>query len=347
MLSAALVAGLLAQPPAGLELTDALGRRVSLPAPPRRIAVTGRAGFMISDAAYAFPEARVRFVAVGRGNQGTEGLAPILDPGFADKAVFGPESGPEQIAGIGPDLVLMKRALAGRMEGPLGAIGIPVLFLDFETPEDFTRDIEILGRVFGNEGRARQLLRYYASRRSRVEKATVGLDGTGRPSVLLLYRTERDGDVAFNAPPAGWMQTALVRLAGGRPVWTESALGKGWTKVGFEQIAAWNADRILMVAYSDDAESVRARLSKDPQWRGLRAVKDGRLTAFPGDLHSWDQPTTRWILGLLWLAKELHPERLPGLDIRAEVRAFYREVYGMDDAAFERHIAPRLPGDLR
>ena len=138
--------------------------------------------------------------------------------------------------------------------------------------------------------------------------------------MLLLYRTERDGDVAFNAPPAGWMQTALVRLAGGRPVWTESALGKGWTKVGFEQIAAWNADRILMVAYSDDVESVRARLSADPQWRGLRAVKQGRLASFPGDLHSWDQPTTRWILGLLWLAEEPRPERLRGLDIRAEAR---------------------------
>jgi hypothetical protein len=90
MLSAVLLAGVLAQVPGGLVVTDALGRRVSLPGPARRIAVTGRAGFMISDAAYAFPEARARLVAVGRGNQGSEGLAPLVDPDFAAKAVFAP-----------------------------------------------------------------------------------------------------------------------------------------------------------------------------------------------------------------------------------------------------------------
>jgi iron complex transport system substrate-binding protein len=347
MLSAVLLAGVLAQAPGGLVVTDALGRSVSLPGPARRIAITGRAGFMISDAAYAFPEARERLVAVGRGNQGSEGLAPLVDPGFAAKAVFGPETGPEQIAALAPDLVLMKRALASRMEGPLSALGIPAVFLDFETPADFTRDIEILGQVLGNAGRAREILGYYETRRSKVAAALAGLGTGARPRVLLLYRTERDGDVAFNVPPPAWMQTAIVELAGGRAIWTDTALGKGWTKVGFEQIAAWNADRILLVTYSGDANEVRARLSADPQWRELRAVRAGKLASFPGDLHSWDQPTTRWILGLLWLAKSLHPERLPGLDLRAEVRSFYRDIYAMDQAAFERHIAPRLSEGVR
>ena len=348
MLSAVLLVGVLGQSPAGLEVTDALGRRVSLPGPPRRIAVTGRAGFMISDAAYAFPEARERLVAVGRGaTRAARGSAPLLDPGFSRKAVFGPESGPEQVAALTPDLVLMKRALASRMEAPLGALGIPALFLDFETPDDFSRDIETWARSWGMPPvRGRSF-------------GTTSRDGRGSPKPLVTSarrqgracscstRTERDGDVAFNVPPAGWMQTAIVRLAGGRPIWTDSALGKGWAKVGFEQIAAWNADRILLVTYSGDADAIRARLSADSQWPGLRAVRDGGLSTFPGDLHSWDQPTTRWILGLLWLAKALHPARLPGLDIPAEVRSFYREVYGVDQAAFERHIAPRLSGGAR
>jgi iron complex transport system substrate-binding protein len=142
------------------------------------------------------------------------------------------------------------------------------------------------------------------------------------------------------------MQTRLVEMAGGAPVWADANPGKGWTQVSLEQVAAWDADHIFVISYSQDAAKVVATLKNDPQWQALRAMQDGRLHAFPGDLYSWDQPDTRWTLGLTWLAGRLHPERFPNLDIVGEALQFYQTLYGLDQAFFDQHIRTTFKGDL-
>jgi iron complex transport system substrate-binding protein len=142
------------------------------------------------------------------------------------------------------------------------------------------------------------------------------------------------------------MQTILVETAGGVPVWQDIELGKSWNKVGLEQIAAWDADQIYLVAYNRNSSEIVAALKSDPQWRALRAVKNGELYAFPADFYSWDQPDVRWILGLTWLATKVQPELFAEVDVLQEARAFFQEMYGLDQAAFEKWIQPRLKGDL-
>ena len=72
----------------------------------------------------------------------------------------------------------------------------------------------------------------------------------------MLYYNDKDGSVAFNVPPAAWMQTRMVELAGGDPIWTKANLGGSWTQVTLEQIAAWDADQIFMIAYHQNSEDV-------------------------------------------------------------------------------------------
>ena len=84
------------------------------------------------------------------------------------------------------------------------------------------------------------------------------------------------------------------------------------------------------------------RLAASAQWQATRAGRAGSIRPFPADLVSWDQSDTRWILGLEWLAATLHPERFPGFDLRAEVTAFYRDLYGIAPSAIESLVLPRL-----
>jgi iron complex transport system substrate-binding protein len=143
-----------------------------------------------------------------------------------------------------------------------------------------------------------------------------------------------------------WIQTLMAGMAGGRPVWKDAQLGNGWTKVNLEQIAVWDADRIFVVSYTGSAADVVRQMQTDPQWQAFRAVKQGKVYAFPSDYHSWDQSDTRWMLGLSWLACKMHPALFPGLDMDKEVIDFYRELYGMDEVAFRTKIRPVLKGDL-
>jgi iron complex transport system substrate-binding protein len=78
----------------------------------------------------------------------------------------------------------------------------------------------------------------------------------------------------------------------------------------------------------------------------LQAVQNGELYGFPADFLSWDQPDTRWILGLQWLATKINPELAAQIDIMAEVQSFYSQLYGLDDQTINDQILPQLKGDL-
>ncbi|PKO22244.1 MAG: ABC transporter substrate-binding protein [Chloroflexi bacterium HGW-Chloroflexi-1] len=328
-------------------VTDALGRQVTFQQLPTRIVVTGKAVFMVADVVYLFPEMAARIVAIGKTAQGKLDFIPVVDPNYKEKTILAGDAGPEQIAAVQPDAVLLKSSNAEKLGKPLESLGIPVVYVDFETPEQYQRDLKTLGQLLGNEARAQQVAAFFQKRAAKVDQALADIKDEQKPRVLLMYYTDRDGAVAFNVPPRAWMQTLMVRMAGGRPAWTDAQLGNGWTKVGLEQIAAWDADQIYIIAYTNNVDDVVQKLKADPQWQALRAVKAGKLSAFPGDYYSWDQPDTRWILGLIWLAGELHPDRFPSLDIQQEARTFYRELYNLDDAAYIKDIAPTLVGDWR
>jgi len=325
-------------------IIDALEREVVLPAAPKRIVITGKALVMIADAAYIFPEAPERIVGLGNTGQGSSNFIALIDPDYTTKAVLENNASAEQIAVLQPDLVILKSYLAETVGMPIEAIGIPVVYVDFETPEQYTRDLTIFGQVFQNPARAEEISAYYQTKTEQIQQAVS--DTSTQPRVLMLYYNNKDGSVVFNVPPATWMQTRMVEMAGGAPVWTDANLGGGWTQVALEQIAAWDADQIFIISYSKDSSDVIAVLEADPTWQALRAVQSGQFHAFPNDLYSWDQPDTRWLLGLAWLGGQLHPECFPDLDITAEAQDFYQNLYRLDTAFFTKNILSTFGGDL-
>lgn len=325
-----------------LTLIDALGREIHFASLPERIVIAGRATALLADAFYMFPEATERLVAIEHRAQRNASFLPLVDPAFGEKVQLEKNAGPEQIAPLHPDAVLLKSFMAETLGDSLEELGIPVVYLDLETPEQFLRDVQTMGTLLGNEDRAHEIILLYESHLARLEQALWGIPEAEKPSILLLQYIETGGEVAFQVPSAAWLQTALVRLAGGIPAWTEAAQEGGWTVVGFEQIAAWNPDQIYIVYYPDDPTPIVDHLKTDPKWMALRAVQEGEIHGFAGDFLSWDQPDTRWILGLAWLATKVHPERTAEIDMIEETRRFYSLVYRLDETMIRGQIMPFL-----
>lgn len=325
-------------------IVDALGREVTLAKPPTRIVISGKGLILTLDAAYMFAEAPSRIAALGTADQGSGNFVSLIDPNFDKKVILQADAAAEQIAAVQPDLVILKSYLAETVGKPIEALKIPVVYVDFETPEQYTRDLAILGKVFQNEARAKELSDFYINKVNGIQNALKDVKDT--PRVLMLYYNDKDGAVAFNVPPMTWIQTQMVMLAGGEPVWGSANPVKGWTVVTLEQIASWDADQIYIISYKKNSAQIAAALKTDPQWQVLRAVKQGHLYGFPGDLYSWDQSDSRWILGLSWLADRLHPENFPKFDAVVEAQQFYQELYGLDAQFFEAKILPTFRGDL-
>ena len=318
-------------------VTDALGREVEIPDHPQRIVTAGRAVLMIVNAIYLFPGAGDRVIGVGRIDQGTGNFLAEIDPGYDAKHVLERNVGPEQIAGLNPDLVILKSQMQNELGAGLERLRIPVVYVDLETPEQYQHDLLVLGEVLGQTARGEELARFYARETDRVVRRVA--EAADRPRTLFLYADLAGGERVFNVPPEGWIQTTLVTLAGGDPVWLGEGQGSRWIRVGLEQIASWDPDVITLVAYRQDAQALRDSLLASTTWAPLPAVRNAQLHAFPADHVSWDQPDVRWILGLRWLAHTLHPERFAPSELVEFIYEFYSFAYGMsrietDDVIF-------------
>jgi iron complex transport system substrate-binding protein len=321
---------------AAYSVTDTLGRTLTFQKIPERIVLAGRATLLLVDAVYLFPGAGSRVVGVGATDQGLGDFFPFLDPAASSKIRFQNNAGPEQLAGLRPDLVILKSYMKATLGDLLEQIGIPVLYLDLETPGAFYADVKTLGALFQQPERARFVLDWY---RSRVDAVTRATAGAAKPSVLLVQYSARDGVMAFTVPPSGWIQTMITEDAGGSVAWKEAGPGDGWKKIGMEQLSAWDPRFVFVVSYQKPAAVVAEEMRKAQLLKGV-------IAGFPSDFHSWDQADSRWILGLEWLASRLHPELFTGLDMRSELNAFYGQLYGVSPAVIAQQVLPRVEGAL-
>ncbi|MFP4302403.1 MAG: ABC transporter substrate-binding protein [Spirochaetaceae bacterium] len=328
--------------PAEITVEDALGRRVELSGVPERIVLAGRATIMLVDALYLFPGVSERVVAVGQTDQGIGDFFPVVDENPEEKARLGRTAGPEEVLAHNPDLVIMKTQMRDSLGSALVSAGATVLYLNLETPEQYNDDIRTLGAVLDQPGRAREIVDHFEERVQALQSAT---EEASRPELLLLSFSTEEGGYSFSVAPEGWMQARQVTLGGGEPVWFGAALSPGWNQVAFEQIAAWDPEVIVFLAYRSSSEAAIEAIEDDPIWRELRAVRNRRIYAMPADYYSWGQPDTRWILGAEWFAYLLHPE-LFDRPFELRVLSFFQDFYGIRATEYYEKIAPRLTGDL-
>jgi iron complex transport system substrate-binding protein len=331
---------------AGTVVVDALGRTVQFAEPPQRIVVAGRSSLTIVETLYLFPQAAERLVGLVVGRQRPGDFLRLVDSTFEEKAVLEVEAGPEQIAPLHPDVVVLRSFMAETLGEPLEQLDIPMVYVDLETPEQYFRDIVTLGQLLGDQGRVEEIQSFYQARLDRVSEGLQGLTEDEKPRVLVVQYTDQGGEVALNIPSATWLQTAEAELAGGSPVWVDASQGGGWTIVNFEQVAAWNPDQIYLISYQVDPIQIVDELAIDPRWQALTAVQEGKLYGFAADIFSWDQPDPRWIVGVTWLASKIHPDRFADLDLMDEVSQFFAQMYGLDQAAIQAHILPNLKGSV-
>ena len=326
-----------------LEFTDGTGKKIQLPVAPKRVVVAGKATPYVLDIIYLFPQAAEKLVGLEVRGFDTQAFLELVDPDVNVKSFLERDSGPEQIAPLKPDLVILKDVSLSKLGVALEEIGIPVMGVNLETPDDYYNDIMALGTVFGDIDRANEIISFYHSKVDKVDKLISSISDDKKPDVLVLQYTDDGGETALKVPPANYLQTLMVEKSGGNPVWLNQVnQADSWMIVGLEQIASWNPDKIFVVQYGGDSSAVAANLLENPLWQGLKSVENQEIFGFPADFASWDLIDPRWILGLEWLATKIQPLETTSLNIKTEVREFYGSLYRLTETQIDDSIFPKL-----
>jgi len=262
-----------------MAVTDALGRTVTLRAPPQRIISVAPS---VTEILFALGLDR-RIVAISAADDyPPDKVGPKTKVGSVVLDV-------EQILRLEPDLILgVANLQRGQLER-LIALKQPVVAVDAGTLPEVYEQIALIGKLTGRVETGAKLVAEMRRRERAVERAVAG---RRTPRVYV----EIWGEPLMTAGQ-GTFITDLVIRAGGRNVFADV---HGWPQVSEEAVVRRNPD-VIVVTYPQGTRVLTRR-----GWGQVTAVKAGRVGVVSPSLVS--RPGPRLVAGLERLARIIHPE---------------------------------------
>ncbi len=306
------------------EVVDIVGRTVTVPTNPQRIAAIVGPGYE-----KIFMLGAADRIVIKSGMTGERPWGLKTNPNLAKIAVLENPQDPnvEELVNLDVDL-----AFFWGTEDPIRkmeSVGIPaVATQESETsPENLDEFIEYQKkevRVFANalgedaQKKAEKWCDYFDEQIEYVTSRTSKLKESEIKKVY--YARSDDALKCFsrNSTPQ-----YLVELAGGVSV-AKDTKDTVNALVTLEQIIEWDPDVIFMGRMnSTDA------VLKDERWADIAAVKNKEVYLSPNGVMYWDYSSEGALL-LPYIASKLHPELFKDLDMIKETKEYYKDFYSYD-----------------
>lgn len=135
--------------------------------------------------------------------------------------------------------------------------------------DDMYTDILNLGKIFGVEAKAQELVAGYKAELTAFSASLT----TGDPLRVFVY--DSGEDTPFTAGRYA-MPTALIEAAGGRNIMDD--FEKSWATVTWEEVVERNPEVVVIVNYGNvTAEEKRAFMMNNPAFADMDAVKNDRF----------------------------------------------------------------------
>jgi iron complex transport system substrate-binding protein len=273
--------------PSKIEVTDEVGRRISVPLPVRRIVSLAP---NLTEIVYALG-AQDRLV----------GVTDFCDfpPEARQKTSVGGAVSPsiEQIVALKPDLVLAQAITMNRREtvDALERLGIAVYSANSNSVEGILDSTRHIAEMIGASEQSAVLLKNLRTRLDELKRRLAG-----RPLRRVLFVVWSDPLVSIGRQT--FIADAL-RLAGAESI-VETE--QDWPRLSLEEVVRVQPE--FLVFASSHSESVRTTiedLGERPGWRGLDAIRHRRIAAISDAIN---RPAPRLVDALEDLARQLHPE---------------------------------------
>jgi ABC-type Fe3+-hydroxamate transport system substrate-binding protein len=333
---------------APIEVTDALGRKVTLKGPPERIALnfnfeefTAAGGVPAWDKVVGFSRdlwAGWRAGSFKRYLPVIPKLATLPDFGHTDGGDFSAE----KVIALRPDLLLVADWTYQPMKQQMAqfeALGIPVVVIDYnaQIPERHLLSTRALGLVTGQPARGEALATLYATKLADIQaRAARGIaaDGGRRPKVYVELG-QGGAEVIGNTYWKG-MWGRMLDLIGADNIAANHLAGAGnWGPLNPEYVLTANPDAIfiagsswanrpnaVITGFDADIALTRARLApyaRRKGWDGITAIRNGQLFAIEHGLSRslWD------FTAMYYIAKALWPAQFTDIDPVGELKAYH------------------------
>ena len=304
------------------QVTDGAGRILDIPAEPEKATIAS-----VYAVSVPFIEAlglgeRVLAVNV-KSNFWMEADPAMADAGSVGRGAVDLEA----LAAFKPS-VLVHRSNDMETIEAVERINIPVLCITVEDMDDITETLTMMGRYFGAEERAAEVINWMDGKFQMIDSIVSGIPEAERKTVLVLGG--ESGRIAADDMLQAWM----AEKAGGKYVAEGTADNRNWVNVGVEQVFTWNPQFIFATSSTPLDYSI-GKLLEDDAWSAVEAVKDAHFYQIPAKLDSWDIPGVSCVIGTMYMLHKMHPDYFSQEQLEQEVAEYYTFMFGKTfDAAY-------------
>lgn len=225
----------------------------------------------------------------------------------------GIEVNAEAVLALHPDLVITWSYRPEVVEF-LARKGLRVIAVYPESLDELYGVIELCGRLFGKEARAKAVRSRMDELFSLVQSRVSNIPPERRCKVLCLWQKPTRVTGRF-----GLQQDLIAMVGAVNPAQT---VDRSHAEVSLEQILAWNPDVVFIWGHATYGPEA---LIESSQWQSVTAVKERRVYKAP--LADTWSPSTGVLT--LWMAQKVYPALFKDLDPGAEARKFHLDCFGV------------------
>ena len=223
----------------------------------------------------------------------------------------------EELLKIAPDVVIQWSGDDAHLIEPMERVGIKVVALGWGSREIEKQQLEIVGRLSGNDDRVGKFLDWQTKTLAALDKGLVPIPHEKRTTMVYIDTLANNEIAIFPAAQFFFTAPGLRNLA------YEAGVPGTTAKINAETLLAWDPDIIVMNHY--DVKQKPSDIYDNPIFSSLKAVKNHRIFKKPRlDPGSQEAPII-W----QWMASVGYPEVFD-FDLRSEIRRYYADSYGAD-----------------
>jgi iron complex transport system substrate-binding protein len=250
----------------------------------------------------------------------------------------------EKLISLKPDVVIftlgVKKQAEEAVEAKLEQAGIPLVYIDYhaETIENHSLSTRLLGKLFGKEERAEEMINYYVDNITTITDRLSDLKDEDRPTVYM--ETGMNQSTLGNTYANNYMWGGMVYKAGGANI--AEGIVKNAEPINPETIIAKNPEYIILtgsywpneptslrmgyLSKDDDTQKLLITFTERPGWSELSAVRNGKVFA----IHHGLGRELYDVAAVAFLAKTLHPDLFEDIDPMAMLEEYYNRFLPYD-----------------
>lgn len=229
----------------------------------------------------------------------------------------------EKVIQLKPDAIIAYNSSKPKNADQFSSAGVKLIYLDCYKFDTLDHDMKALGTIIGAEKKAESYCSFLKKWTEKVSSRVANLSGEKIPSAYV------EGYSDYSAQGMGSGVDFLMHIAKGKNLAAD--LLEQWPKVTPEWVISENPSMIIKTASRKPGITLtqaRDAILNRTGFETLSAVKSGKVYVITGDLIYGPRAP----VGLVYLAKALHPVECSDLDLKEVLGEYAKEFVGGTEA---------------